>query len=75
MVNKSGFCSLAKHLKFGDGFFDVSSADEIKEIKSSISSQYDKEDISDIYSKLMNPSTDVISELVSIPERLKRPNN
>jgi agmatine deiminase len=64
--------SLAKHLKFGDGYYDVNPEDEIVEIRNVISSNFAEEDISDIYSKLMNPSTDVISELVSIPDRLKR---
>lgn len=64
--------SLAKHLKFGDGYYDVSTEGELSEIRRSISTKFDKEDISDIYSKLLNPSEGVIEELDSIPERLKR---
>lgn len=64
--------SLAKHLKFGDGYYDVNTEGELSEIRRSISTKFDKEDISDIYSKLLNPSEDVIEELDSIPERLKR---
>jgi len=64
--------SMAKHLKFGDGFYDVSSPEEITEIRRLICSKFDEIDISDIYFKLKSPSNDVISELVSIPERLKK---
>ena len=64
--------SLAKHLKFGDGYYDVSTEGELSEIRRSISAKFDKEDISGIYSKLLNPPEYVIEELVSIPERLKK---
>lgn len=63
--------SLAKHLKFGDGYYDVNTEDELSEIRGSIATKFDKVDISEIYSKLVNPSKEVISMLVAIPERLK----
>lgn len=63
--------SLEKHLKFGDGFYDVSTEAELSEIKRSIAANFDKVDITEIYSKLINPSKEVISMLVGIPERLK----
>lgn len=63
--------SLAKHLKFG-GFYNIDSEHEIAEMKNLISLKFDKEDISEIYSNLLNPPADVLSELVYIPERLKK---
>jgi agmatine deiminase len=64
--------SLEKHLKFGFWENEVSSQKEIIELRKTISSKFDEIEISDIYLKLQNPSSDVISELVSIPERLTK---
>jgi agmatine deiminase len=53
--------SLAKFLKFTEEYIPISSANEIEKSKQLIISNYSKEDISDIYSKLLNPSHDFIS--------------
>lgn len=63
--------SLARFLKFVGELLPISSPGEIEEIKQTIISSFSKEDISEIYSKLLNPSSKVISELVSVPERFK----
>jgi agmatine deiminase len=64
--------SLQKFLKFVGELIPINSLIEIEEIKQKITSRFSKEDISEIYSKLINPSDQLISELVSIPERLKK---
>lgn len=64
--------SLAKHLKFEYWHNVATSNNEITEIRTKISSAFDDMEISDMYLKLLNPSSEVISELVVMPKRLSR---
>lgn len=64
--------SLAKHLKFEYWDNVTTSINEITEIRTKISSVFDEIEISDMYLKLLNPSSEVISELVKMPKRLSK---
>jgi agmatine deiminase len=63
--------SLAKHLKHGEEFQNITSEQEIAQLRHRISEMFSVVEITEIYEKLKKPSGEGIRSLTSIPERLK----